>query len=53
MLGQGFVKNYHALAGCRALLGAFEAGFFPGCVYLITWYVVTSPKHESDCGSVV
>ena len=40
MLGQGFVTNYHALAGCRALLGAFEAGFFPGTVYLITcWYV--------------
>lgn len=26
MLGQGFTKNYHALAGCRALLGLFEAG---------------------------
>ncbi|KEF56660.1 uncharacterized protein A1O9_06849 [Exophiala aquamarina CBS 119918] len=40
MLGQGFVKNYAALAACRALLGLFEAGFFPGCVYLVTcWYV--------------
>jgi hypothetical protein len=40
MLGQGFVTSYGALAGCRALLGAFEAGFFPGCVYLITcWYI--------------
>ncbi|KAK5104454.1 hypothetical protein LTS08_002343 [Lithohypha guttulata] len=40
MLGQGFVKNYHALAVCRALLGTFEAGFFPGCAYLIQcWYV--------------
>ncbi|KAK3719459.1 hypothetical protein LTR37_004317 [Vermiconidia calcicola] len=40
MLGQGFVPNYSALAGCRFLLGLFEAGFFPGCAYLITcWYV--------------
>lgn len=40
MLGQGFVKSYGALAVCRTLLGAFEGGFFPGCVYLITcWYV--------------
>ncbi|KAH7106432.1 MFS general substrate transporter [Auriculariales sp. MPI-PUGE-AT-0066] len=40
MLGMGFVHDWHALAGCRAVLGALEAGFFPGCVYLITtWYV--------------
>ncbi|KIW01781.1 uncharacterized protein PV09_06953 [Verruconis gallopava] len=40
MLGQGFVKDYRALAACRFLLGVFEAGFFPGCVYLISvWYV--------------
>lgn len=35
----GFVKDYHALAGLRALLGVLEAGFFPSCVYLLsTWY---------------
>ncbi|KAI9763517.1 MAG: hypothetical protein M1840_000470 [Geoglossum simile] len=40
MLGQGFVKNYQALTVCRTLLGFFEAGFFPGCVYLVScWYV--------------
>ncbi|KAH6621950.1 major facilitator superfamily domain-containing protein [Boeremia exigua] len=39
MIGQGFVKSWQALTACRALLGLFEAGFFPGCVYLITcWY---------------
>ncbi|KAH7346080.1 major facilitator superfamily domain-containing protein [Pyrenochaeta sp. MPI-SDFR-AT-0127] len=39
MIGQGFVKSWISLAVCRVLLGAFEAGFFPGCVYLITcWY---------------
>ncbi|KAH8733067.1 phthalate transporter-like protein [Phaeosphaeriaceae sp. PMI808] len=40
MIGQGFVKSWITLAICRVLLGTFEAGFFPGCVYLITcWYV--------------
>ncbi|KZV82342.1 MFS general substrate transporter [Exidia glandulosa HHB12029] len=40
MTGMGFVKSWQALAGCRVVLGACEAGFFPGCVYLIsTWYV--------------
>ncbi|KAH7069905.1 major facilitator superfamily domain-containing protein [Paraphoma chrysanthemicola] len=40
MIGQGFVKSWVSLAICRVLLGTFEAGFFPGCVYLITcWYV--------------
>ncbi|EFQ95907.1 hypothetical protein PTNB73_03676 [Pyrenophora teres f. teres] len=39
MIGQGFVKSWISLTICRVLLGAFEAGFFPGCVYLITcWY---------------
>ena len=28
MLGQGFVKNFQALAVCRTLLGFFEAGEF-------------------------
>lgn len=27
------------LAGLRVILGALEAGFYPGCVYLLsTWY---------------
>jgi len=40
MLGQGFVKSWQVLTVCRTLLGLFEAGFFPGCVYLATcWYV--------------
>jgi MFS family permease len=39
MIGQGFCESWISLAICRVLLGAFEAGFFPGCVYLITcWY---------------
>lgn len=40
MVGQGFIRSWVTLAVCRTMLGAFEAGFFPGCVYLITcWYV--------------
>lgn len=38
-IGQGFVKNYHALLATRFLLGLFEAGMFPGCFYLLAmWY---------------
>lgn len=39
MIGMGFVKNFPQLAALRAVLGLFEAGFFPSCVYLLsTWY---------------
>ncbi|OJJ07923.1 hypothetical protein ASPVEDRAFT_143268 [Aspergillus versicolor CBS 583.65] len=39
MIGMGFTKNWATLAVCRALLGTMEAGFLPGCTYLITcWY---------------
>jgi len=35
----GFVQSWQTLAVTRALLGVVEAGFFPGCVYLIScWY---------------
>jgi MFS family permease len=40
MVGCGFVTSWRQLAGLRVLLGFFEAGFFPVCVYLLsTWYV--------------
>lgn len=39
MIGIGFVKTWQTLAGLRVLVGVFEAGFFPGAVYLLsTWY---------------
>ncbi|KAL8276094.1 hypothetical protein RQP46_011509 [Phenoliferia psychrophenolica] len=39
MTGMGFVKNWHQLLALRAVLGVFEAGFFPACLFLITcWY---------------
>jgi len=40
MIGMGFVKDWQSLAALRVILGILEAGFFPGCVYLLsTWYV--------------
>ncbi|KAL0064618.1 hypothetical protein AAF712_008444 [Marasmius tenuissimus] len=42
-VGMGFVKHWGLLALCRALIGAFEAGFFPAIVFVITcWY----KRHE-------
>ncbi|KAJ5118407.1 hypothetical protein N7448_010116 [Penicillium atrosanguineum] len=39
MIGTGFVKNWGQLVGLRVLLGVLEAGYFPGCVYLLScWY---------------
>ncbi|KGO38946.1 Major facilitator superfamily domain, general substrate transporter [Penicillium expansum] len=38
--GMGFSKNWKHMVMTRALLGALEAGYFPGCVYLLSsWYV--------------
>ncbi|RMJ21380.1 phthalate transporter [Aspergillus sp. HF37] len=39
MIGMGFVKNWKQLVGTRFLLGLLEAGYFPGCLYLLSsWY---------------
>ncbi|KAH7242889.1 major facilitator superfamily domain-containing protein [Fusarium solani] len=38
-VGISLIHNYKALVALRVLLGAFEAGLFPGCLYLISaWY---------------
>lgn len=40
MISMGFAKRWWEIAILRTMLGFFEAGFFPGCVYLISsWYV--------------
>jgi MFS family permease len=40
MTMHGVVKNFGELLAVRILLGAFEAGFYPGAVYLCTfWYM--------------
>ncbi|KIW29723.1 uncharacterized protein PV07_05513 [Cladophialophora immunda] len=43
MCAAGFVKTWTELTGLRVILGVFEAGFFPGCAYLLScWY----PRYE-------
>ncbi|EGX95820.1 phthalate transporter [Cordyceps militaris CM01] len=38
-LCMGFTKNHEQITALRAVLGIFEAGFFPSAVYLLsTWY---------------
>lgn len=37
-IGMGLVNNFEGLVAMRVLLGLFEAGLFPGCVYLISMY---------------
>ncbi|KAJ4984912.1 transporter-like protein [Stagonosporopsis vannaccii] len=37
-VGMGLVNNFEGLIAMRVLLGFFEAGLFPGCVYLISMY---------------
>lgn len=35
----GLSTNWTHLVVCRTFLGVFEAGFFPGCVYVVScWY---------------
>ena len=36
----GVVQNFGGLLAVRLLLGVFEAGFFPGAIYLVSfWYM--------------
>ncbi|KAK2760789.1 hypothetical protein FQN54_002027 [Arachnomyces sp. PD_36] len=35
---QGVTETFAGLVVCRFLLGIFEAGFVPGCIYLISMY---------------
>ncbi|KAF3004938.1 hypothetical protein E8E13_007385 [Curvularia kusanoi] len=37
-IGMGLITNFRGLIAMRILLGFFEAGLFPGCVYLISMY---------------
>lgn len=36
IIGFGFAKQWDVLVGLRLVLGIMEAGFFPGCVYLLS-----------------
>lgn len=35
-IGQGVTGSFGGLVVCRLLIGFLEAGFVPGCVYLIS-----------------
>ncbi|OBT44447.1 hypothetical protein VE00_05944 [Pseudogymnoascus sp. WSF 3629] len=37
-MGQGLIKDFGGIVGMRFVLGIFEAGLFPGCIYLISMY---------------
>ncbi|RDW59959.1 hypothetical protein BP6252_13046 [Coleophoma cylindrospora] len=38
VIGLGCTKTFRGVLACRFLMGAFEAGFVPGCAYLISRY---------------
>lgn len=42
-IGQGVTKSLGGLVACRVLIGLFEAGFVPGCIYLISMFY---KRHE-------
>ena len=43
MICMGFLKTWTQMIPMRLVLGIFEAGFFPGCAYLLScWY----PRYE-------
>lgn len=38
-IGMGFTTHWTQLLGCRIILGVLEAGYFPGCVFLLScWF---------------
>ncbi|KAL7628518.1 hypothetical protein AAE478_000033 [Parahypoxylon ruwenzoriense] len=43
-IGIGGVKNFGQMTGVRFLLGAFEAGLFPGLVYYLTFWYKTDER---------
>ncbi|KAH3903761.1 hypothetical protein HBI56_170250 [Parastagonospora nodorum] len=39
-IGMGFTTTWLEALGCRVVLGVLEAGYYPGCVFLLScWYV--------------
>lgn len=39
MLGMGFIHDWRYIVVCRMLIGVFEAGYLPCCMFLLsTWY---------------
>lgn len=40
---QGLTRSFAGLVVCRVIIGGLEAGFFPGCIYLISMFY---KRHE-------
>lgn len=48
-IGMAFPKTWTVMIPCRLLLGLFEAGFFPGCVYLLSIFCAPGvPEQNAD-----
>lgn len=45
-IGMGFPKTWETMIPLRMLLGLLEAGFFPGCVYLLSISLTRSLSHS-------
>jgi len=48
-IGMGCTQNFAGLVVCRLLIGFFEAGFFPGCIYLISMCMSTTEMPTKGC----
>lgn len=43
----GFIHDWRVMLGLRVILGTFEAGLFPGAVYLLSlWYTRCMPFYH-------
>jgi MFS family permease len=48
VIGFGFAQTWPTLVPLRLILGTLEAGFFPGCLYLLScWYSRCSSAYPS------
>lgn len=43
------MKDWGQLVGLRVLLGVLEAGYFPGCVYLLSCWYTRCKGTTRDC----
>ena len=44
-LGNGFIQSYHSLIALRVLLGAFEGGYFPAMILLVS--MIYKPEEQA------
>ncbi|CRG87188.1 putative transporter C1002,16c [Talaromyces islandicus] len=50
MIGFGFAPNWSVLAGLRVILGCLEAGFYPGCIFLLSAWYCRYELHKRNAG---